>query len=101
MLSVATDAFGQTWEGNHSTDWFAEDNWSGDIIPNGARSVYIDTTAPNPTKVTDKTTNGTAKAKNLRVGYSGEGTLTVSDGGKVNSNYGYVGRYKGSTALLR
>ncbi|KZK98038.1 Extracellular serine protease precursor [Pseudovibrio sp. Ad14] len=100
MLSVATDAFGQTWEGNHSTDWFAEDNWSGDIIPNGARSVYIDTTAPNPTNVTDKTTNGTAKAKNLRVGYSGEGTLTVSDGGVVNSNYGYIGDNRGSIGAV-
>ncbi|KZL06558.1 Extracellular serine protease precursor [Pseudovibrio sp. Ad26] len=100
MLSVATDAFGQTWEGNHSTDWFAEDNWSNDIIPNGARSVYIDTTAPNPTTVTDKTTNGTAKAKNLSVGYNGEGTLTISDGGVVNSNYGYIGYNRGSTGAV-
>ncbi|WP_159096773.1 autotransporter domain-containing protein [Pseudovibrio sp. Alg231-02] len=100
VLSGATNALGQTWDGSASTDWFTGENWTNDIIPNGARSVYIDTTALNPTSVTDKTTNGTARANNLWVGYSGEGTLTVSDGGVVNSNYGYIGHNRGSIGAV-
>ncbi|KZK81986.1 Extracellular serine protease precursor [Pseudovibrio sp. Ad13] len=99
-LSGATNALGQTWDGSASSDWFTGENWTNDIIPNGAGSVYIDTTALNPTSVTDKTTNGTARANNLRVGYSGEGTLTVSDGGVVNSNYGYIGDNSGSIGAV-
>ncbi|AEV37819.1 protein containing Outer membrane autotransporter barrel domain [Pseudovibrio sp. FO-BEG1] len=100
MLSVTTTALGQSWEGNHSTDWFTEDNWSGDIIPNKTQDVYIDTTAPNSAKVTNKTTNGTAGAQRLHVGERGEGTLTVSDGGAVSSTHGYIGHFSGSTGTV-
>ena len=100
MLSGGTDALGQTWEGNHSTDWFADDNWSRDIVPNSTQDVYIDTTAPNSAKVTNKTTNGTAGAQRLHVGERGEGTLTVSDGGAVSSTHGYIGHFSGSTGTV-
>ncbi|MGH0002966.1 hypothetical protein ACQU0X_23095 [Pseudovibrio ascidiaceicola] len=82
------------------TDWFTDDNWSRDIIPNEAQGVYIDTTAPNPTTVTDKTTNGTARAKNLSVSYNGEGTLTVSDGGVVSNVNGNIGFDSDSTGTV-
>ncbi|QUS57106.1 autotransporter domain-containing protein [Pseudovibrio brasiliensis] len=100
MLSVTTTALGQSWEGNLSTDWFSDDNWSGDIIPNKTQDVYIDTTAPNSAKVTNKTTNGTAGAQRLHVGERGEGTLTVSDGGTVSSTHGYIGHFSGSTGIV-
>ncbi|WP_082830631.1 autotransporter domain-containing protein [Pseudovibrio sp. W74] len=100
VLSGATGALGQAWEGNHSTDWFTEDNWSSDIIPNSTHYVTIDTTAPNPTTVTNKTTNGTAEAQRLYVGVDGDGTLTVSDGGAVSNTHGYIGQNSGSTGTV-
>ncbi|KZL21107.1 hypothetical protein PsAD37_03514 [Pseudovibrio sp. Ad37] len=100
MLSGATGALGQTWDGSASADWFTGENWSSNTVPDDTQNVYIDTTAPNSAKVTNKTTNGTAGAQRLHVGERGEGTLTVSDGGAVSSTHGYIGHFSGSTGTV-
>ena len=38
-----------------------------------------------------------ANSSNLSVGYSGQGTLLVEDGGAVTNSTGYIGRFSGST----
>ncbi|WP_160116691.1 autotransporter domain-containing protein [Pseudovibrio ascidiaceicola] len=101
VLSGATAALGQTWDGSTSTDWFTGSNWTSNTAPNSSQDVFINTTTPNPATVTDKTTNGTADANDLVVGDEGQGFLTVSNGGALDSYSGsYIGYKNGSTGSV-
>ena len=101
VLSGATAALGQTWDGSTSTDWFTGSNWTSNTAPNSSQDVFINTTTPNPATVTDKTTNGTADANDLVVGDEGQGFLTVSNSGALDSYSGsYIGYKNGSTGSV-
>ncbi|WP_159096762.1 autotransporter domain-containing protein [Pseudovibrio sp. Alg231-02] len=96
VLSGETaDALIMTWDGSTSTDWFTGSNWDRNTAPNSSQDVQINTTTPNPVTVTDKTTNGTAQAKLLSVGYAGDGSLTISDGGEMSNTHTYIGHFNG------
>ncbi|WP_208989374.1 autotransporter-associated beta strand repeat-containing protein, partial [Pseudovibrio sp. POLY-S9] len=100
-MSGATNALGQTWDGSASTDWFTDENWSSNTTPDHNQNVTIDTALPNPTSITDKGTNGTADANDLVVGDEGQGFLTVSNGGALDSYSGsYIGYKNGSTGSV-
>ncbi|MDX8493023.1 autotransporter outer membrane beta-barrel domain-containing protein [Mesorhizobium sp. VK22B] len=84
--SQATD-----WTGTASYDWFYPGNWSAGI-PTATSNARIDTVTPNATVVV---ASG-AQASFLFVGDLGTGTLTIQDGGKVNSTFGFIGFGNGS-----
>ncbi|WP_050773814.1 autotransporter domain-containing protein [Pseudovibrio sp. JE062] len=101
MLSGASDALGQTWDGSSSADWFTGENWSSNTTPDYSQDVTIDTTLPNLATITDKGTNGTADVQDLVVGDYGQGSLIVSDGGALESYSGsYIGSNNGSTGRV-
>ena len=82
-LCAVSPVLSQTWTGDTSSDWFDATNWSTGAVPTDSDFIYIDTTSPNATVISDQTTNGSAEAKDLIVGNSSTGSLTIENGGQL------------------
>jgi outer membrane autotransporter protein len=74
------------WTGAVSTNWSLAGNWLGGI-PTLSTSADIDTVTPRATVVE---TPGAA-ARNLTVGASGTGMLTIQAGGTLNDSFATIG----------
>src|ERR1700693_2363501 len=66
------------WTGQFSSNWFLSGNWDAGF-PRQTTDANIDTVTPNSTVVASPG----ALARNLTVGQSGTGTLTIQAGGTL------------------
>ena len=84
------------WTGANSTDWFDPGNWSAGV-PTNATGAVINAVTPNPTIVD----GAAAQALGMRVGQSGNGTLTIQNGGTLSSGSdAFIGYNAGVTGAV-
>jgi len=83
------------WTGQFSSNWFLSGNWSAGF-PRQTTDANIDTVTPNSTEVTSPG----AIARNLAVGPSGTGMLTIQTGGTLADSFGTVGNLPGSQGTV-
>jgi T5SS/PEP-CTERM-associated repeat protein len=84
------------WTGANSTDWFDPGNWSGGV-PTNATGALINTVTPNPTVVD----GAAAQAQGMQVGQSGNGILTIQNGGTLSSGSDtFIGYNAGVTGAV-
>lgn len=96
-LAMPAPAYADDWLGTISNDWFNAGNWSAGVPTGAGTAVNINTDTPNPTVLN----GGVATVGNVTLGGSGDGSLVVSGGGKLNSsNNGIVGDVFTGTATV-
>ena len=83
------------WTGQFSSNWFVSGNWSAGF-PRQTTDANIDTVMPNSTEVTSPG----ALARNLAVGPSGTGMITIQTGGTLANSFGTVGNLPGSQGTV-
>jgi autotransporter family porin len=74
-----------------SGDWFTTDNWNTNAVPTSSDNTFIDNGGAA------QVSSGTAQARDLSVGFSGNGTLDITNGGAVSNTFGFIGRNSGSS----
>ncbi|WP_162224956.1 autotransporter domain-containing protein [Neptunomonas antarctica] len=74
-----------------SGDWFTTDNWDTNAVPTSSDNTFIDNDGAA------QVSSGTAQARDLSVGFSGNGTLDITNGGAVSNTFGFIGRNSGSS----
>jgi T5SS/PEP-CTERM-associated repeat protein len=94
MLASMAPARAQTtvWNGANPGNWLSAPNWSSGL-PNASVDARIDS------GTTDIGAPGAA-AKNLFVGFSNSGALTIRNGGKLNTASGTLGLSAGSSGSV-
>jgi outer membrane autotransporter protein len=83
------------WTGQFSSNWFLSGNWDAGI-PTQTKDVNIDTVTPNSTAVSSPG----ALARNLAVGQSGTGMLTIQAGGTLADSSGAIGNHSNSQGTV-
>jgi T5SS/PEP-CTERM-associated repeat protein len=83
------------WTGQFSSNWFLSGNWDAGF-PRQTTDGNIDTVTPNSTVIADPG----AFARNLTVGQSGTGMLTIQTGGTLADSFGTVGNLPGSQGTV-
>ena len=78
------------WTGQFSSNWFLSGNWDAGF-PRQTTDANINTVTPNSTAITSPG----ALARNLSVGPSGTGMLTILTGGTLADSLGTVGNLPG------
>ncbi|MDC0936877.1 PEP-CTERM sorting domain-containing protein [Pirellulales bacterium] len=90
VLFLSGSAFGQiSWEGDESSRWDADGNWSTGVAPTAGDAVVMDITATGTTILIDAAT--TALANGVQVGSSADGldpTFTLNMTGGTLTNGG-------------
>jgi T5SS/PEP-CTERM-associated repeat protein len=83
------------WTGLFSSNWFLNGNWDAGF-PRQTTDARIDTVTPNSTVISDPG----ALARNLGVGQSGTGMLTIQAGGTLADSSGAVGNLPGGLGTV-
>jgi T5SS/PEP-CTERM-associated repeat protein len=97
LLAATSSTHAQTsdWTGLVSSDWFLAENWLGGR-PTQTRDANINTVTPNSTVVAIPG----ALARNLSVGPTGTGMLTIQAGGTLANSLGTVGNLPGGLGTV-
>lgn len=85
----------KTWTGASSSSWSAAGNWSGGV-PAAADNALINTVSPNPAVIGTGVTGAAAQVR-LGTASGGNGSLTLTGGGRLNNTQGLIGNAAGST----
>jgi T5SS/PEP-CTERM-associated repeat protein len=96
---LAPSAFAGTpsWLGTVSNDWFTAGNWSPAAVPTaGDIGVTVDTNSPNPAVIN----GGAAAGQQIFVGSIGSGSLTIQNGGVLNSTTGTLGNFQNGNGTV-
>ncbi len=83
------------WTGQFSSNWFLSGNWIGGF-PRQTIDANIDTVTPNSTLIATPD----ALARNLMVGQSGTGMLTIQGGGALADSFGAIGNLAGGLGAV-
>ncbi|WP_189371473.1 autotransporter outer membrane beta-barrel domain-containing protein [Achromobacter spanius] len=88
-LLAATPALAQniTWTGTQNSDWQDAQNWSTATLPGAAGYLFINSVAPNAPVIN----NSAGQAGILFLGAIGGPSLTLINGGTLNSDSAIVG----------
>jgi T5SS/PEP-CTERM-associated repeat protein/autotransporter-associated beta strand protein len=120
MLATPMPARASEWTGTASSDWFDAANWTGGVPTSsdatdistgptaviaapGAQSQYgFIASIPFSTGALTVTGTGSTwtSSRELYVGHSGNGTLTIENDGTVSNRYGYIGYNADSTGTV-
>ena len=93
--TVSTHAQTRNWTGQFTSNWFLSGNWDS-TFPRQTDDANINTVTPRSTVLSDPG----AKARNLDVGVSGAGMLTIETGGTLADSSGAVGNLPGGLGTV-
>jgi T5SS/PEP-CTERM-associated repeat protein len=93
--TVSTHAQTRNWTGQSTSNWFLSGNWDS-TFPRQTDDGNINTVTPNATVISDPG----AQARNLSVGPSGTGMLTIQAGGTLADSFGTVGNLAGGLGTV-
>jgi T5SS/PEP-CTERM-associated repeat protein len=93
--TVSTHAQTRNWTGRFSSEWFLSGNWDS-TFPRQTDDANINTVTPNGTVISSPG----ALAKNLSVGSTGTGRLTIQTGGTLADSSGTVGNLPGGLGTV-
>ncbi len=83
------------WTGQFSSNWFFSGNWDAGF-PRQTTDANIDTVTPNSTVLSDPG----GLARNLTVGQSATGMLTIQAGGTLADSFATVGNHTGAQGTV-
>ncbi len=109
-LAAGAAADTRTWNGNTSSEWYEQTNWSPTGLPAAAdhltvsgaaqTATYVKTDGGGSITIDGPTASVTFTYVSFDVGYSGAGALEVLAGGRLTTQQGYIGNQLGSTGTV-